>query len=69
MPDDLTLTDLYWLRETSNAIRVQRGRSEPVWLPKSQIRDMRILRPDSRGDLPLKITIPSWLAREKNLVG
>lgn len=54
---------LQWLSETDKAIRVTEGRyDEAFWLPKSQIEYER------HGNL-VEVTLPLWLAQEKNLWG
>jgi hypothetical protein len=49
--------------ETPSAILVSDGKRE-AWLPKSQIEWTRL----SQGGSAIEVTLPEWLAREKELI-
>ncbi len=51
------------VQETEDAILVDCGTDEAVWLPKSQIE-----YDGERGDTDVEISLPDWLAEDKGLV-
>ncbi len=50
------------VQETEEAILVDCGADEPVWLPKGQIE-----YDGERGDSDVEITVPEWLAEQEGL--
>lgn len=51
---------------TENALRIDYGGKEPVWIPRSQITDYS---PDTDDDSAIEsIFLPEWLATEKGLL-
>ena len=51
---------------TEKALKVE-CQGEEVWIPKSQICEESELRPDARKGDSAPLTIPRWLAEEKEL--
>lgn len=54
--------DLNYCGQTSKAVGVKASGSEWIWLPKSQIEF------EMTGTGTVRVTLPSWLAKEKGLV-
>lgn len=64
MKPDLVDLKLEVLSETPKAVRVINLKDDSVWLPKSEIE----IEYAQRRPGPATITMPAWLARERELV-
>jgi hypothetical protein len=59
--------DVVVKRTTEKAILVNFGAPDPVWIPKSQIKDWCDGPDDEPGYGTSSIFIPEWLATEKGM--
>jgi hypothetical protein len=65
MRSDLVDLSLAIEGETEKAVRVRNLKDQPVWLPKSQV---EVEEEEARSGRFAIVTMPQWLAEEKELV-
>jgi len=64
--DDVAVPDVTVLRESDKALQVRVGRGEPIWIPKTQIREASPVQHDGERGVLL---ISAWIAEQKGLSG